>query len=114
MFRDNDATTTTTRGATMATIKVKNPVRNAFSDCSTGNDNGRYYETKGHAVCAFYEALVAHNYHFDPNDRCDYYGDTGRKNIDIFNEDEECVGRALLTWYRMEMSGRYEFIGYIC
>ncbi len=107
-------TTTTTRGATMATIKVKNPVRNAFSDCSTGNDNGRYYETKGAAVHAFYEVLDHHGYHFDPDHLIDFPNDAGRRTIDIFDESDECVGRALLTWYRMEMSGRYEFVGYIC
>ena len=94
----------------MATIKVKHPVREAFSDCSSGS--GPYYETKGHAVNAFDAALQEHDFCFDPDELIDFYGDEGRRTINIRSDGGEYVGLALLTWYRMP-SGRYEFVGYI-
>jgi len=94
------------------TIKAKHPVREAFAGRSSGNDGGAYYSTKGHAVNAFDGELQTYDLCFDRDDLLDFTGDEGRKLIEIHDEFKHCVGRALLTWYRMP-SGRYEFIGYI-
>ncbi|MHC4301005.1 MAG: hypothetical protein ACYS7Y_27335 [Planctomycetota bacterium] len=94
------------------TITAKHPVRAAFSDWSTGNDRGCYYSTKGHAVNAFDGALQEFDFCLDRDDLADFTGNEGRKTIEIHDEFKHCVGRALITWYRMP-SGRYEFVGYI-
>ena len=94
------------------TITRKNPVREAFSSCSTGNDLGCYYETKGHAVMAFDAALRIHDYHLACDDTDDFIGDEGHKVVKVRNENGDTVGWANISWYRMP-SGRYEFIGYL-
>jgi hypothetical protein len=94
------------------TIKVKHPAREAFSGRSTGNNRGAYYETKGHAVNAFDNELQSYDMWLDRDDLADFYGDEGRKTIDIYQECGGAVGCAVLSWYRMP-SGRYEFVGYI-
>ncbi len=96
----------------MAAIKARSIVRSAFSDCSTGNAFGCYYETKGHAIKAYDDALRVHGYHFDENELFDFSGDAGRRNINIVSGGGEYVGVAVVSWYRMD-SGRYEFTGYI-
>ena len=87
-------------------IKVKHPVRNDFSSCSTGE----YYKSKGAAINAFDTALHKHDMHLDENDS-DFNGDEGHKLMDIYQQDE-VIGYASLYWYQMP-SGNYEFIGYI-
>jgi hypothetical protein len=94
------------------TIKAKHPVREAFADRSTGSDGGCYYGTKSRAVNAFDGVLQDYDWCLDRNDLTDFYGDTGRKVIEVHDEFEHCVGRAVISWHRME-SGRYEFIGYL-
>ena len=57
------------------------PVREAFSGRSTGNDQGCYYSTKGHAINAFDGELQGHDLCLDRDDLSDFYGDEGRKVI---------------------------------
>ncbi len=90
-------------------IKRNHPVREAFAGRTSRNS---YYETKGHAVSAFDAELAVYDLYLDRNNLSDFTGDAGRKNIDIFDEDDVCNGSAVLSWYRMP-SGRYEFTGYI-
>jgi len=85
-------------------------IRNEFCDKSTGK--GNVYETKGHAVYAFESVLIHYELHFDSNDFMDLRNDEGRMAIYIINNENKCVGCAVITWYRYP-SGRYEFIGYI-
>ena len=94
------------------TITAKNPVRNAFAGCSSGNGYNTYYDSKGSAVSAFDAVLAVYGYHLDCNDLCAFYGNEGRRVIDVYNDCEKVVGCAVLTWFRME-SGRYEFVGYL-
>ena len=94
------------------TIVVKHTVRELFAGCSTGSEYGCHYETKGHAINAFDGALQTYNLYLDRDDLADFYGDAGRKVIDVCNEFGNSVGRAVISWYRMP-SGRYEFIGYL-
>lgn len=94
------------------TIKRNDPVREAFSSCSSGNVPGPYYETKGHALRAFDTALADFGYHLDTADNAAWSSDEGRHTVDIYNEDAECVGRAVFYYYRMP-SGRWEFVAYI-
>ncbi len=101
--------------ATINTIKRDDPVREAFSGCSSGNGPNRYYKTKGHALCAYDAALADFGYHFDRADNYAWSGDEGRTTIDIYvggGGCSLCVGHAVIYYFRME-SGRYEFIGYI-
>lgn len=93
-------------------IKRNDPVRAAFSGCSTGNVPGPYYETKGHALRAFDAALAAHGYHLDCADHSAWFSNEGRCEIDVYVEGGGCVGKAVISYYRMP-SGRYEFVGYI-
>jgi hypothetical protein len=99
------------------TIRSSHSVREDFSGQSTGNIgmSGRtgYYETKGHAVNAFDGVLQGYDLCLDRDDLSDFHGDEGRKTIDVYDECGNCVGRAILMWYRMDQSGRYEFIGYL-
>ncbi len=106
--------TTTPLGAiTLVRLIVwDHPVREAFSDCSTGNDQGCYYSTKGHAVNAFDGRLQTYDLCLDRDDVSDFHGDEGRKAIEIHDEFGHCAGHAIFSWHRMP-SGRYEFIGYI-
>lgn len=93
-------------------IRSGHEIRTAFSNCSTGSDDGCYYSTKGHAVNAFDGRLQSWDLCLDRNDLSDFHGDAGRKFIEIHDEHGNCVGHALITWFRMQ-SGRYEFVGYI-
>jgi hypothetical protein len=61
---------------------------------------------------AFDDALQCHALCLDQSDLSDFYGDEGRKVIEVHDFDDNCVGRAVISWYRMP-SGRYEFTGYI-
>jgi hypothetical protein len=94
------------------TIRAGHPIREEFSEWSTGNGRGVYYETKGHAVNAFDGALQGYDLCLDCNDLADFYGDEGRKTIAVHDEYHRLVGWAILSWYRMP-SGNYEFIGYL-
>lgn len=96
----------------MAAIKSRHQVRDDFADCSSGNKPNQYYESKGHGVSAFDNALRGHGYHFDENELIDFSGNEGRRTINICSDGGEYVGLAVLSWYRMP-SGRYEFVGYI-
>lgn len=97
---------------TIETIKVRHPVREAFSGRSTGNDQGCYYSSKGHAVNAFDAELQTFDLCLDRDDLMDFHGNEGRKVVEVHNEFDRCVGRAVFSWYRMP-SGRWEFIGYL-
>ena len=90
-------------------IAARHPIRNAFAGCSSGPV---YYETKGHAVSAFEEALAAYNLHFDEMSGTTFSGDEGWTTVAVCNGFDAVVGYARLSWYRLE-SGRYEFTGYI-
>ena len=98
------------------TIRSRCTLREDFASRSTGNQNGSgrtgYYTTKGHAINAYDGVLQTYDLCFDRNDLDGFDGDEGRKHIDIVDEYGNCVGCALLMWFRMD-SGRYEFTGYI-
>jgi len=94
------------------TIRSGHAVREAFSGHSTGNDQGCYYTSKGQAVNAFDMELQTFDLYLDRDDLDDFHGDMGRKVIDVYSEVGNCVGLAVLSWYRTE-TGRYEFIGYL-
>jgi hypothetical protein len=99
--------------ATIETIKRNDPVREAFSSCSSGHVPGAYYDTKGHALRAFDAALADFGYHLDCEAAlADWAGDAGRNLVDVYVEDGDCVGYAVLYYFRMP-SGRYEFVAYI-
>jgi len=96
-------------------MNITRACREAFAGCSTGSS---YYETKGSAICAFDAELARWGLQLDPYDLADFAGDTGRKMLDVctigdgHGEHIDCVGHAVLSWFRME-SGRYEFTGYL-
>jgi hypothetical protein len=92
------------------TIRAGHPIREEFSEWSTGNGRGVYYETKGHAVNAFDGVLQGYDLCLDRDDLMDFSGDEGRKTIEVHDEFGRCAGHAVLSWYRMP-SGRYEFTG---
>lgn len=89
------------------------PVRAAFSGRSTGNDGGCYYSTKGHAVNAFDGELQRFCFCLDRDDLMDFSGDNYRRVIEVHDEHGKCAGHAVISWRRVEPSGRYEFVGYI-
>ena len=98
------------------TIKLGHPVREEFAGLSTGSEcfAGRigYYQTKGHAVCAFDDVLQGYDLYLDRDDQDDFHDNEGRKRIAVFEEYGEHVGYAVLSWHRMP-SGYYEFVGYL-
>jgi len=94
------------------TILRNDPVRNAFSSHSTGNNRGRYYGTKGEAICAFSDALKVYNLFFDHPHLTDWSEDSGRETLEVLDDKLEVVGLAIIFWYRTE-TGRYEFVGYL-
>lgn len=83
-----------------------------FADCSTGSAGGYYYGSKSRAINRFDGVLQAHGFQLDRNDLTDFNGNEGRKIIDVHDECMVIVGRAVLSWFRME-SGNYEIIGYL-
>jgi hypothetical protein len=101
------------------TIRARCQLREDFAGMSTGNNGSGYYESKGEAVRAYEKALNDYDLCFNPDDFMQMPGDEGRISVDIWTmngaDDDyfhDCVGSALLMWYRMP-SGRYEFTGYI-
>ena len=85
---------------------IPRKTRNAFARCSSGPT---YYDTKGAAVRAFDSALAPME--LAPLGTSTLHHDNGRSLIDVLSGGE-VVGRAFVTWHRME-SGRWEFVGYI-
>ena len=100
------------------TIKRRDPVREAFASCSTGNvetGNAGYYVFKADANYAMRAALARFGYCFDENDCQSWHGNEGRVTIDVCvdgDEQGDVVGCAVISWYRMP-SGRYEFTCYL-
>ena len=95
-------------------IRAKHPIREEFSECSTGSGEN-YYPTKGTAIHAYESVLAEYGFRFDPDDCFDLLGDNGHITLNIWSDELECalcVGWAMITWHRMP-SGNYEFIGYI-
>ncbi len=96
-------------------ILARNPVREAFSENSSGS---YYYDTKGDAVHAFNLTLERFGYHLDYAECSDWYGDDGSRLVSVldFSEDTadygDPVGSARFSWYRVP-SGRWEVIGYL-
>ncbi len=97
---------------TTVRISAKHPVRNAFAGKSSGNGGAGYYETKGHAVNAFDNALQDYDLSFDRDDCISLPDNEGWKTLRVLNAYDVVVGYARLSWYRMP-SGRYEFTGYL-
>lgn len=97
---------------TVAVIRRTDPVRGAFSDCSTGAAGAGYYETVSDALRAFDAALSDYGYYLDPVDWSDWSGDSGRNVIDIYADGYNWISRAIISYHRME-SDRWEFVGYI-
>ena len=99
-------------------INAKHPIREQFAGCSVDGKIVDYYETKGHAICAFDDVLRDHDLRFDYADTQCLYGDEGRKVCDVIPNVTggfsiaDPVGTAVLYWYRMP-SGRYEVTGYL-
>lgn len=85
-------------------IKSRDKVREAFAGCSD------YYESKAEGVCAYDAALEGCGYHFE---WVDCPGDSGSAVVPIYDDSYDIVGHAYISWYRMDSSGRYEFVGYI-
>ena len=97
-------------------IRVGHPVREEFSECSSGNGPNRYYKTKGQAVSEFGAVLSDYELQFDPADCMDMPGDEGRMVVEVYSNELECadyVANAVLMWHRMDRTGRWEVIGYI-
>jgi len=84
-------------------------VRNRFCDCSS---RSVYYETKGHAISAFDNALSGFGYRLADEVGNGYAGNEGRAYVDVVDGKGIVSGCAVLVWYRMP-SGRYEFTGYL-
>jgi len=104
------------------TIRARHSVREDFSACSSGNGSVTYYGSKAAAVCSYASVLDTYGLCFDRDDFMEMSGDDGRISVAIHTDEYEwggpagqgdCVGCAILMWYRMENSGRYEFTGYI-
>jgi len=106
-------------------IRSSHAVREDFAAKSTGNQDGTgrtgYYETKGHAMRKYDDALRAYDICLGYEAGFDMPGDDGRVTLDVWttegNWDDcsgevDCVGCAVIMWHRME-SGRYEFTGYL-
>jgi hypothetical protein len=93
-------------------IGARHAVRNAFAGKSSGNKSGAYYETKGHAVNAFDNALQDYDLHFDRDELVSMPGNEGSVTLAVCNGYNIRVGYARISWYRTE-SGRYEVVGYI-
>jgi len=91
------------------TILSKDPVREAFSGCSTGSN---YYDSKVSAFYAFNAVLTDYGYKLDEEAWVDYNGDNGRANHPVLDGSGKEIGCAIFSWHRM-LSGRYEFIGYL-
>lgn len=97
------------------TIRSSHPICGEFADCSSKDS---YYDFKGEAVCAFDDALAAWGLQLDPDDLSSFYGDEGRKRIEVQmvgTDDDvrgDVVGIAIIFWYRVP-SGRWEFTGYL-
>ena len=106
--------------STLTRIPARHPLRARFAAYSTGSPDGTqggagrvdYYDTKGAAVDAFSFALDAFSLHFDSQDCMYLPGNEGWKTLLILDANDNPVGDARLTWYRVP-SGRYEFTGYI-
>ena len=98
------------------TIRAKHPVREDFSECSSGNGGRNYYSSKGVAVSYYETILEAYGLCFNPDEWWDMTGDDGRIMVDVYTDELECaacVGCAVLMWHRMDQSGRWEFTGYL-
>jgi len=93
-------------------IPSRHPVRAAFAGKSSGTGDASYYETKGHAVNAFDNALQDYELCFCREDCEDLRGDEGWTDLRVCNAYDMVIGYARLSWFRME-SGRYEFTGYL-
>ncbi len=91
---------------------IPTPVREAFSNCSTGTGNAGCYNTKAGALRVFNAVLAAHGYHLDCGGIAGCLGDTGRCEINVYADGGDCVGKATLYYYR-RLSGRYEFVGFL-
>jgi len=98
----------------MSTVRIQqnHPVRKAFSGCSTGNSINCYYKTKGHAFCAYDEALADFGFHLDCVVNNAWTGDEGRRTVDVYDSCNKHVGCAVFYYYRMP-SGNYEFVAYL-
>ncbi len=96
----------------VAVIKRDDPVREVFSGCSSGTRDAGYYNSRDGAIRAFDAALAGFDYHFDRADNSAWSGTFGRREIDIYVDGGDCVGKAIIYYYRTE-SDRWEMIGYI-
>lgn len=90
-------------------IGRNHPVREAFSGCSTGNANGRYYDSKDSAFSAFNAVLLHYGYCLDRMNQSD---GNGSATVAIWKRMAGVVGYVYFTWYRMD-SSKWEVIGYI-
>ena len=96
-------------------MRFSKATRNKFAAQSSGAS----YPTKGEAIARFDAVLRPHNAALSAMDTSQMHGDEGRLIMDVVNLDEngdelnEAVARALFAWYRLEVSGRWEIVGYL-
>jgi len=90
-------------------IGPNHPVREAFADCSTGNNGGKYYDSMEIAFAAFNAVLMDCSLCLD---EYNFPGEFGCRTIGISDDCGLPIGYAYFSWYRMR-SGRWEVIGYI-
>ena len=111
----------TQRGLIRSTATVREDFAGCTTGCQTPSGRSGYYESKGAGIRAFGDALDGYGLQFDPDDFLDLSGSDGRIsiNVHVVRDDEDecndqapCVGRAVISWYRMP-SGNYEFTGYL-
>ncbi len=103
------------------TIRQGHEVRESFASVSTPNGQTRYFGSKGAALHNYESVLDKFGLCFGRDDFLDMPGDYGLLTFGIHTdeynwgdptEQGDCVGQAIIMWFRMP-SGLYEFTGYI-
>lgn len=95
---------------------MQKKLRNLLTSVSTGSllpGGGRreYYSTKGGAINRADFILQDFGLKLDRDDLYDFYGDEGRKQVNVCDEYGHVKGWVMFVWYRMP-SGNYEFTVY--
>jgi len=93
------------------TIAAKHPVRRKFAGCSTCN-TWSYYDSTYHGVRSFDDVLEEYNLRFDLECPINFGDNEGREYLHVLDENDNVVGCALISWYRMSPNC-YEFTGYL-
>jgi len=72
-----------------------------------------FYNTKGHAFCAFGDVLDDYSLHMDIEEGGDCAKKTDRKLFLIRDNNGAKVGCAVINWRTCKDAPRYEFAGYV-